>query len=103
MKAFGIYSFVTKKNPQTLHMLSNRQSWGFLIAESSNKRLNHCYQTGTEVRLLYHGIIVAVDHDGSTASQVNILFPPVTDLCQTQKNVILDALFFRLRLTQDQQ
>lgn len=30
--------------------------------------------------LSYHGVIVAVNHDGPTASEVNILFPPVTNL-----------------------
>lgn len=28
----------------------------------------------------YHGIIVAVHHDGAPASEVDVLFPPVTDL-----------------------
>lgn len=33
----------------------------------------------------YHGIIVAVDHDGPAASKVNILLPPVAHLCKTNK------------------
>lgn len=28
----------------------------------------------------YHGIVVAVDHDGTSASKVDVLFPPVTYL-----------------------
>lgn len=36
--------------------------------------------TDREVDTSYHGIIVAVHHDGTTASEVNILLPPVTHL-----------------------
>lgn len=48
------------------------------ITQTIMRRLPHYYLT--EVELPYHGIIVTVHHDRSTASQVNILFPPVTDL-----------------------
>lgn len=56
-----------------------------LFAQSSNKILSHCLRTDTQVESSYHGIIVAVDHDGPTASEVNILFPPVTDLSNTKR------------------
>lgn len=53
--------------------------------------------------MTHHGIIVAVDHDGSSASQVNILFPPVTNLQQTRAkgteiNVINNLLSVRALL-----
>lgn len=35
----------------------------------------------------YHGIIVAVDHDGPAASKVNILLPPVAHLCKTKVEI----------------
>lgn len=46
------------------------------------KRLSGCLLTDNQVERTHHGIIVAVDHDGPTASKVNVLFPPITDLCE---------------------
>lgn len=42
--------------------------------------------TDREVDTSYHGIIVAVYHDGTTASEVNILLPPVTNLDNIKRN-----------------
>lgn len=33
----------------------------------------------------YHAIVVTVDHDGPTASQVDIFLPPITDLEPKQR------------------
>lgn len=40
------------------------------------------FRLKSEVEKDYHGIIVAVNHDGCTASKINVLLPPVTDLCK---------------------
>lgn len=33
-----------------------------------------------KVQVDYHAVVVAVDHDGAAASQVNVFFPPVAYL-----------------------
>jgi len=35
---------------------------------------------------IYHYIVVAVNHDWTTTSQVDIFFPPVTDLKHTHND-----------------
>ena len=42
----------------------------------------------------YHGVVVAVDHDWPAPSQVDVLFPPITDL------VPVNTGGFRYRLPQ---
>ena len=40
----------------------------------------YIYSSGYETHAAHHDIEVAVDHDGTPASQVDILLPPITDL-----------------------
>lgn len=52
---------------------------------NEQKRESRKEEGKTEERKLclladYHAIVVTVDHDGSTAPQVDIFFPPITNL-----------------------
>lgn len=35
--------------------------------------------------MTYHGVVVTVDHDGPTTSEVDVLFPPITDLRKRER------------------
>lgn len=63
------------------------------------QRINYLYLSSgksTAIKISYHRIVVAVNHDGSTASEVDVLFPPVTDLQKQEREMCTGELRCRL-------